>query len=92
MSDPVGGREADPYTVCRQALNEAWIGQASPSEVVGWMFVALDAADDRTVPRDEAARNRCVTMAAMVFADIGSEEHGTDMGAVVSNVLRAAHG
>lgn len=76
----------DPWRVCVDALRERWVGEEFPETVVGWMFDALDAAGDTTVPRDDNAREEARIMASMVFADIGPE---CDYGAVVSNVIRA---
>lgn len=78
----------DPYVIARDALRERWKGEATPEQVVGWIFAALDEAGDTTVLRDEKARDDAVVMAAMVFADLAGEP-GVDYGALVSNVLRA---
>ncbi len=77
----------DPYRIGLKALRSQWTRQATPREVVGWIFDALDAEGEHTVPRDLAARDRATVMAGMVFADLGDP---ADMGVVVSHVLRAA--
>jgi hypothetical protein len=75
------------YAICLEALREHWTGQAYPREVTTWMFDALDAAGDTTIPRDVNARGHVVTMVGEVMADLGDP---TDYTAVVSNALRAA--
>ena len=74
-----------PYSVCLTALQTHWTGQASPEEIVGWMFDALDVAGDVTVPRTPVTRHAAELMTADVMADLGDP---TDMSAVVANVLR----
>lgn len=79
----------DPYAVVFDAFTDKWQGELSPGEVVDIAFTALDEAGDQTVPRDDAARERAVSMVGAVFADIGAEGE-CDSGAVASNLLRAA--
>lgn len=72
-----------------EALRFHWVAEATPEDVVGWMFDALDKAGDDTVPRTNGARAEAIAMTGMVFADLAED---LDYGAVVSNALRAAQG
>lgn len=76
-------------TVCVAALRENWQREATPREVVGWMFDALDRAGNEVVPRSDHARRETEAMVGMVFADLSGEEF-VDYNAVVSNALRQA--
>lgn len=79
----------DPYTVAVSGLRARWLSEASPRDVVHWIYAALDEAGDTTVPRTIEARENAVVMVGQVFADIGDSEEGCDYGAIVSNALRA---
>lgn len=85
-----GQSVSDPYAIGMSALRFNWTGQATPREVVGYIFDALDEAGDETIPRTNQALADAVSLVGMVFIDLGHEEGGVDYGAVVSHALRAA--
>lgn len=56
-----------PYSIALKALEERWTGQATPEEVVGWIFDALEAANDTLTPRTPAGNDGApVTWVAQV--------------------------